>query len=128
MSLRSGTRMARPQAIGEICLRLNLITQEQLDQALEKQKQLKTQEALGDVLVNMGLICEKDRVRCLGEQWGVPFVDLTEVEPEPDALKMVSQELARRQKVMPIARRNACMRCPLSPLSARPVNRSSWDC
>ncbi len=98
--------MARPQAIGEICVRLKLITQEQLEQALEKQKQLKTQESLGDVLVNMGLIGEKDRVRCLGEQWGVPFVDLAELEPDPEAIKMVSQELARRQKVIPIALKN----------------------
>ncbi|HOM71777.1 MAG TPA: type II secretion system ATPase GspE, partial [Armatimonadota bacterium] len=72
----------------------------------EKQKQLKTQESLGDVLVNMGLIGEKDRVRCLGEQWGVPFVDLSETQPDPEALKMVSQDLARRQKVIPIAHNN----------------------
>ncbi|HPP73788.1 MAG TPA: hypothetical protein PLU88_01510, partial [Armatimonadota bacterium] len=98
--------MARAQAIGEICLRLKLITQDQLQQALEKQKQLKTQESLGDVLVNMGLIGEKDRVRCLGEQWGVPFVDLSETQPDPEALKMVSQDLARRQKVIPIAHNN----------------------
>ncbi|MEN6372070.1 MAG: type II secretion system ATPase GspE [Armatimonadota bacterium] len=98
--------MARPQAIGDICVRLKLITQDQLEQALEKQGQLKTQESLGDVLVNMHLIGEKDRVRCLGEQWGVPFVDLSEKEPEPEAIKMVSQEIARRQKVIPIARNN----------------------
>jgi len=97
------TRMARPQAIGEICVRLKLITQDQLQQALEKQRQLNTKESLGDVLVNMGLINEKDRVRCLGEQWGVPFIDLSEVEPEPEAIKMVAQDIARRQKVIPIS-------------------------
>jgi type IV pilus assembly protein PilB len=98
--------MAKAQLIGEICLRLKLITEDQLRQALEKQKQLSTQESLGDVLLHMGFITERDRVRCLGEQWGVPFIDVTETEPEPDALKTVSQELARRQKVLPIARKN----------------------
>lgn len=98
--------MAKTQAIGEICLRLNLITQDQLQQALGKQKQLKTQENLGDVLVNMGLISEKDRVRCVGEQWGVPFVDLIDIRPDPEAIKMVSQDAARRQKVLPIAINN----------------------
>lgn len=98
--------MARPQVIGEICVRLKLITKDQLEQALEKQKQLKTQESLGDVLVTMGLIGEKDRVRCLGEQWGVPFIDLSEVEPEPEAIKMVAQDIARRQKVIPVSRKN----------------------
>ena len=98
--------MAKAQLIGEICLRLKLITEDQLRQALEKQKQLSTQESLGDVLLHMGFITERDRVRCLGEQWGVPFIDVTETEPEPDALKTVSQEIARRQKVLPIARKN----------------------
>lgn len=97
--------MAKPQAIGQICVNLKLITKDQLDQALEKQKQLK-EESLGDVLVNMGLIGEKDRVRCLGEQWGVPFVELAELKPEPDVIKMVAQEMARRHKVIPVARNN----------------------
>lgn len=98
--------MAKTQSIGEICLRLNLITQDQLKQAVDKQKQLNSQENLGDVLVNMGLISEKDRVRCLGEQWGVPFIDLTDIQPDPEATKMVSQEAARRQKVLPLGRNN----------------------
>ncbi len=102
--------MARPQAIGEICVRLKLITQDQLEQALEKQKQLKTQESLGDVLVNMGFIGERDRVRGLGEQWGVPYVDLNEIEFDADATKMISQEVARRHKVIPTGKSNGKIR------------------
>jgi hypothetical protein len=51
---------------------------EQLQAALDKQRQLKSQEQIGDLLVSMGLITERDRVRALGEQWGVAFVDLSE--------------------------------------------------
>ena len=91
---------------GEVFMRLGLVTEEQVRQALEKQKQLKTHEALGHVLVSMGFISEKDRVRGLGAQWGVPFVDLAELEPEPDVVKLVSQEIARKRKVFPISRQN----------------------
>lgn len=98
--------MAKSQVFGDVCLRLGLITDEQLQQALEKQKQLNTQEYLGDVLVNMGFIGEKDRVRCLAEQWAVPYIDLTEFEPDAEAMKLVSQDVARRQKVFPISRNN----------------------
>jgi type IV pilus assembly protein PilB len=91
-------------AIGEIFVSTGLITEEQLQQALEKQRQLKSQEQIGDLLVSMGLITERDRVRALGEQWGVPYVDLSEMRVEEDVTSVISQELARRFKVFPVAR------------------------
>lgn len=85
---------------------MGLITRDQLNQALEKQKLLKRQEALGDVLVSMGFISEKDRIRGLGEQWGVPFVDVQELEIDPAAIKLVTESVARKLKILPVARRN----------------------
>ncbi len=87
-------------------MRLGLIKRDQLNQALERQKLLKRQEALGDVLVSMGFISEKDRVRGLGEQWGVPFVDLQEAEIDPAVIKLVPESVARKLKVLPVARKN----------------------
>ena len=81
-----------------------LVSEEQLSQAMDKQRQLKTQEPIGDLLVSMGLITERDRVRCLGEQWGVPYVDLTEIQIADEVISAVTQELARRFKVIPIER------------------------
>jgi len=98
--------MHKAEAIGEVFIRLGLITGDQLNQAIEKQKLLKRQEALGDVLVNMGFITEKDRVRCLGEQWGVAFIDLAEMEVEQTVVKLVPQSVARKLKVVPVARKN----------------------
>lgn len=98
--------MQKTEAIGDIFLRLGLITQDQLNQAIEKQGLLKRQESLGDVLVSMGLITDKDRVRGLGEQWGVPFVDLSEIEVDPSVLKLVAQNIARRLKVLPVLKKN----------------------
>ena len=67
-------------AMADVFVSSGLVSEEQLAQALDKQRQLKTQEPIGDLLVSMGLITERDRVRCLGEQWGVPYVDLTEIQ------------------------------------------------
>ena len=89
--------------IGEIFVESGLITEEQLEVALDNQRQLKTKELLGDLLVSMGLITERDRVRCLGEYWSVPYVDLTDYQIDPDVTKTVTQELARRYKVVPIS-------------------------
>jgi len=98
--------MHKTEAIGEIFIKMGLITRDQLRQALEKQKLLKRQESLGDVLVSMGFITERDRVRCLGEQWGVPFIDLNELEVEDSVLKLVPQNAARKLKVLPVAKKN----------------------
>ena len=90
--------------IGEIFVSSGLVSPEQLGQALDKQRQLKSQEQIGDLLVSMGLITERDRVRCLGEQWGVPYQDLTDIRVPDDVTSTVTQELARRFKVIPITR------------------------
>ncbi len=91
-------------AMADVFVSSGLVSDEQLAQAIEKQRQLKTQEPIGDLLVSMGLITERDRVRCLGEQWGVPYVDLTEIQIPDDVTSAVTQELARRFKVIPIER------------------------
>jgi type IV pilus assembly protein PilB len=91
-------------AMADVFVSSGLVSEEQLAQATEKQRQLKTQEPIGDLLVSMGLITERDRVRCLGEQWGVPYVDLTEIQISDEITSAVTQELARRFKVIPIER------------------------
>ncbi len=91
-------------AMADIFVESGLVSEEQLSQALDKQRQLKTQEPVGDLLVSMGLISERDRVRCLGEQWGVPYLDLTDIQISEDVVSAVTQELARRFKIIPIER------------------------
>lgn len=102
--------MQKSQSAGEIFIRLGLVTEDQVAQAEQKRQQLRATDkgpnTLGHVLVNMGLITEKDRVRCLGEQWGVPFIDLSDYQLEPDILKLISQEVARKLKAIPMFRKN----------------------
>lgn len=94
------------KSIGEIFVTAGLVTAEQLNEATEKQRQLGTSEKIGDVLVSMGMMSERDKVRCLGIQWGVQYHDLSENPAEPEAVKCVSQDLARRYKVIPVMKRN----------------------
>jgi type IV pilus assembly protein PilB len=91
---------------GQILLDWGLVTPAQLDAAVEAQKGLPSQEALGDTLVNMGVITERDKLRCMAEQWGCRFVDVEGYELNPDVVKLLSQEIARRYKAIPIDRSN----------------------
>jgi type IV pilus assembly protein PilB len=87
---------------GQILVEWGLLNQDQLKTAIEAQQGLPSPEALGDTLVGMGLISERDKVRCLAEQWGVPFVDLETYQVIPEVTKTLSQEIARRYKAIPI--------------------------
>jgi len=92
------------KSIGEIFVSAGLITDEQLNQAVEKGRQLGVGQKIGDVLVSMGLVTERDKARCLGIQWGVQYVDLTDYPIQEEAVKCISQDIARRYKVIPIAK------------------------
>ncbi len=97
------------KGIGDAFVEAGLVTEDQLQQALEKQLQLGASEKIGDVLVTMGLVSEKEKVKCLGKYWGYQFVDLTDQSVDPEAVKCISHDLARRYKVMPVSRHNGSL-------------------
>ncbi len=89
---------------GEHFLQEGLISNDQLTQAITKQRELDNKESLARILVQMGFISERDRVRCLGKVWGVPFADINEVMPQSEALELLSPQNARKFKSLPIER------------------------
>lgn len=58
---------------------------------------------LGDVLVELGYVSEEEIARCLAEQYGFAYQDLSEVDPDPMALELVTPEFALKWCVLPIA-------------------------
>lgn len=97
------------KSMGELFVSAGLVSEEQLAQAIDKQQQLGSNEKIGDVLVSMGIIGEKDKVKCMGKQWGVQFIDLSEVPADQDAAKCIPQDLARRYKIIPVGRQNGTL-------------------
>lgn len=87
---------------GELFLKEGLITPEQLQTAIEKQQELGGTEAIASVLSMLGYIDERDKVRCMGKVWGVPFVDVAEVEPTPESLATLPPNIAKRFNVLPL--------------------------
>ncbi|MCJ7749978.1 MAG: GspE/PulE family protein, partial [Armatimonadetes bacterium] len=90
------------RTVADIVREVTSISDDQLRQALDVQKE--TREPLAQVLVNMGLISEKEKVRILGRQWGIPFVDLAEKQIDADLLKLIPHHLLQRWKAVPIDR------------------------
>jgi len=88
--------------IGELLLRERLIDREDLDRALQQQKETGTR--LGFALVTSGVLAEADLTRVLSMQYRVPAVDLTEVEVDPKILKLVPADFASKHLILPLRR------------------------
>jgi len=90
------------RTVADIVREVTEIGDDQLKQALDVQKE--TREPLAQVLVNMGLISEKQKARILGRQWGIPFLDLSDKEIDRDLLKVIPKHLLQRWKAVPVDR------------------------
>jgi type IV pilus assembly protein PilB len=87
---------------GELFVEEGLVTPEQLEQAVLKQLEQGGTEPIAKLMVEMGLITERDRVRCLGKVWGIPFLDVREFKFREEALALLPGPLARKFKALPI--------------------------
>jgi len=92
----SGTRL------GDLMVKESLISQVQLSQALESQK--KNGGRLGSCLVKLGFVSDEDVTTFLSRQYGVPSINLTYFEVDPDVVRLVPEDTARRYEVVPLSR------------------------
>ena len=86
--------------LGDLLVASGVITEEQLEQALDIQK--KTKQRLGDVLIQSGIITEQHLIEALQIQLGVDFVDLTAVSIPVELAKYVPRNMARKFCVIPV--------------------------
>ena len=88
--------------IGEMLLKGNLITQEQLRTALETQK--KTRERIGSILVKTGFIKEPELLSFLGRQFNIPVVELSKYEINPEVVRLLPEDMVQKNLALPINR------------------------
>src|SRR5438270_959203 len=92
--------MSAKNQLGTLLLERGLINQEQLDAALEEQRQ--SRKSLGRVLIDGGVVSEGDLVATLAARIGLDFVDLLDYAIDPSAVGLISDSLARRFQAVPI--------------------------
>ena len=88
--------------LGEILVKESLITQEQLQKALEFQRA--NGGKLGSCLTKMGFITDDDITGVLSRQYGVPSINLRFYEIDPIIIKLIPQDTAQRYQVIPLSR------------------------
>ena len=89
--------------LGEMLVEVGIITEEQLQEALDEQK--KSGGRLGQNLMALGYITEEIMSAFVGKQLGIPYVSLAEYENIPtEVVKSVPEDIARHQTLIPISR------------------------
>lgn len=80
------------------------LTDKDIDSALKIQKQLgKKHGPIGKILLSMGVVDADHITRVLCLQYGLLMVNLQRFQTPPDVMKLISLDVARKHRVVPIA-------------------------
>jgi len=93
--------------LGESLLKDNLITPQQLKEALDYQRV--NGGRLASTLVKLCMLSDEEVTAVLSRQYGVPSVNLDLFEVDPAAVALVPQETSERYSVLPLSRVGATL-------------------
>ena len=92
----------KKKRLGDILVDANLITEDQLNYALQMQKT--TGKKLGEVLTEEEIVSEKEIIEVLELQLGIPHMDLNKFFINPEITKLIDEKVARRYNIIPISK------------------------
>lgn len=88
--------------LGETLVEWGMITRDQLNRALEEQKQSRNRRRLGELFIEMGIITQEDVAVALCSQFGYPYLPLKSIFLSQDTCKLIPPDLVHRYQVVPI--------------------------
>jgi len=86
--------------LGELLKEKGLIRDEHIKFAIQEQKI--TKEKVGEILVRLCFITEYDVVSTLAEQEGIPYLDVDQVLPKKDVLRIFNKGLCLNNVFLPL--------------------------
>lgn len=86
--------------LGEILVNGGTLAKNELQSALDQQK--KEGGLLGEILVKMGYVSERDIVQALTVQYGFPYLPLENYELKAEAAEVVPENVARQYCIVPV--------------------------
>jgi type IV pilus assembly protein PilB len=88
--------------LGDLLVREGLIDNDQLARALQEQKG--SNDKLGGILVKLNFVTEDKLIAFLSRQYGIQSITLSQLDIDPEVLKLVPEQIARKYEVLPIKR------------------------
>jgi type IV pilus assembly protein PilB len=107
--------------LGEILVRENLITSQQLREALDYQRA--NGGRLGSNLVKLGIISDDVITAVLSRQYGVPSINLELFQIDSETIKLINQDVAVKYAVLPVSKVGATLTLAM----ADPTNVFAMD-
>ncbi|MBW2664322.1 MAG: Flp pilus assembly complex ATPase component TadA, partial [Deltaproteobacteria bacterium] len=112
-SLQKNTRL------GDILVEKELVTEEQLTEAIHQQKA--SGKRLGVILVNEEIVSEHDLLQTLGEQLSIPYIHIRPGLYDTDVVKLLDKANTTRLKVLPLFKVRGVISLATSDPQAMPV-------
>ena len=95
------TPLKNPSArLGDILIEEGIITAEQLEKALVKQKS--DGGFLGQWLIDMGFLDQETLTMVLVKQCHIPHLNLLDYQIDPDIVRLIPQELCLQHRILPV--------------------------
>ncbi|MBN2898543.1 MAG: Flp pilus assembly complex ATPase component TadA [Clostridia bacterium] len=111
----------KPLRLGDLLVQVGALTEEQLQYALEMQKEKRMK--LGEVLQELNFITSKEIAEVLEYQLGIPHVDLDKYYIDHEMIALISEEFARNNSVMPMKLENGVLHIAMDdPLNIVLIN------
>jgi len=107
--------------LGQVLVDLGYIEEEQLDVLLKESQQVG--RPVGELALSRGMITEEQMVQALSEHHGLKVVALNELKPQPEAIAMVPETMAKLYKLLPLIWKDNVLTIVL----ADPGNLSALD-
>lgn len=89
-----------PGGVGEMLLRENVVSLAQLEEA--QSEVMKFGGRLGNTLAKLGYVQETQLVQFLSRQYGVPSIEVEDVEIPLDVIDLIPRAVAERHSLIPI--------------------------
>jgi hypothetical protein len=88
--------------LGNLLLTRGFLVESELQYVLARQAS--TGGPIGEILVELGLITERDLIELLAEQLRMHLIDVSQVNPDREMLSLLPRETARRLAALPLRR------------------------
>ena len=95
------SRLRRKKRLRDLLLGAGVITQEQLEEALKRQKEAGNGQKLGMTLVDMGIMNDEIIAEALCHQMGLERVHLAGITIEDEVLALVDEKVLRKYMLLP---------------------------
>ncbi|HVP11657.1 MAG TPA: GspE/PulE family protein [Phycisphaerae bacterium] len=97
-AITSSTR----KQVGQILVAKGILTQEQIEQAVEEQQNRDHKQLLGEILIELGMASEDQVVEALAEAYSVPYAKLAPRLVDAKVVEVVPRDYLEKYSVLPL--------------------------